>query len=47
VLAAEALLLVDGGRARDEATRALPTFERLRSIVERERARRVLERVTV
>jgi hypothetical protein len=43
----DALLLVDGGRAGDEATRALPTFERLRSIVERERARRVLERVTV
>jgi class 3 adenylate cyclase len=47
LLAAEALLAVDGGRARDEAARALKEFERLRSVEEHERALRVLDRVTV
>ncbi|HEU0246825.1 MAG TPA: adenylate/guanylate cyclase domain-containing protein [Gaiellaceae bacterium] len=47
VLAAETLLAVDGGRARDEAARALTEFERLRSVEELERARRVRDRVAV
>jgi hypothetical protein len=47
LLAAETLLAIDGNRARDEAARALTTFKRLRSVAEMDRARRVVERVTV
>jgi class 3 adenylate cyclase len=47
LLAAEALLTIDGSRAGEEAARALTTFERLRSVAELDRARRVVERIAV
>jgi class 3 adenylate cyclase len=42
LLAAEVLLAVDADRAHDAAAAALPTFERLGSVQELERARKVL-----
>jgi hypothetical protein len=47
LLAAEALLPIDGNRAGEEAAKALTTFERLRSVAELDRALQVVARVTV